>query len=131
MDDRMDRLFRGWPRVAFNEEFEGWTVPLDVVEEDDRIVIKATVPGIKPDDIDVTVEGDTLTIRGETKEEHEEKKDNYLMRERKMGKFYRTLRIPDVINAENAETKYENGVLTVAFPKVEAKKARRLEVKTG
>ena len=72
-----------------------------------------------------------LTIKGETAEEHEETKDNYVRRERRSGKFHRALRLSDTLDAEKAEPKYENGVLTITLPKLEAKKVKRLDVKAA
>lgn len=129
MDENMNRIRRG----GFNGfgEIGHWAVPLDVVQDGDNVVVKATLSGINPDDIDVTIEDGILTIVGETKEEHEEKRENYLLRERRTGKFRRTLRLPDTVDADKTETTYENGVLTVTFPKVEAKKAKKLEIKAA
>lgn len=129
MDETMNRVWRGNPN-GFGE-IEHWAVPLDVVQDGDNIVVKATLSGVDPKDIDITVEDDILTITGETKEEREEKKDNYLLRERRTGKFHRSLRLPESVNADEAKTAYENGVLTVTFPKIEAKKAKKLEVKAA
>ena len=127
---RMDRLWRGF---GIGREIERWAVPLGVVREGDDIVVRASVPGVKPEDIQVTVEEDLLTIKAETETEaeHEESNGNYLMRERRAGKFHRSLRLPDTVDAEKVESRYDHGVLTIRFPKVEAKKARRLEIKVG
>lgn len=131
MEDDMNRLWRAFGGGNGIEDVERWAVPLDVVEEDNHIMVKATLPGVKPEDIEVTMEEGILAINAETKEEHEEKKDNYLLRERRSGKFHRTLRLPDTVDSEKAESRYEHGILTISFPKAEAKKARRLEVKAG
>jgi len=89
------------------------------------------VPGVKPEDIEVTIEDGILSIKGETTEEHEVKEGEYLMRERRSGSFHRSVRLPDTVDADKAETGYANGVLTIKLPKVEAKKAKRLEVTVG
>ena len=102
-----------------------WTVPLD---EGDEIVVRASIPGVKSEDIDVTVEDGLLTIRGDAEAEREDGDGRYLIRERRSGKYSRTLRLFDAVDADNAESRYEDGVLSVTFPKVEAKKARRLEI---
>ena len=104
-------------------------MPLDVVQEGDNILVHASLPGVKPKDIQVTIENEVLTIAGETRTDHEERNGNYLMRERRVGKFHRSQRLPDTVDTEKAETRYEDGVLTVTFPKVESKRAKRLEVK--
>tara|TARA_B100000315_G_scaffold30301_1_gene25732 strand:+ start:275 stop:703 length:429 start_codon:yes stop_codon:yes gene_type:complete len=123
-----DRFWRG---LGVGEAVEGWALPLDVTHEGDNVVVQASLPGVKPEDIDVTVEDGVLSIKAETGAESEESNGGYLLRERRTGKFLRSLRLPDSVDADQAEPKYENGVLTVTFPKIEAKKAKRLEIKTG
>ena len=130
MDEMMNRLRRGNFRNGYGEVGR-WAVPLDVVEEDDKIVVRATLPGIKPEDIEVTLENEVLTIKAETKTETEERNENFLVRERRAGKFHRTLRLPDTVDSEKVETKYENGIVEITFPKAEAKKARRLSIKAA
>ena len=127
IEENMDRFARGF-RFSNGNASAGWAVPLDVVQDDDNMIVRASMPGMKPEDISVTIEDDVLSVSGETSEEHEEEKENYLMRERKIGKFRRSLRLPDTVDVDKAETTYENGVLTVSFPKVEAKKAKKLTV---
>ncbi|MFQ6027356.1 MAG: Hsp20/alpha crystallin family protein [Dehalococcoidia bacterium] len=132
---RMREEREHWPRFYFGngggEEVEGWAVPLDVVEEADNIVVHATMPGVKPEDIEVTVEENELTIKGKSEMEEEHKEGEYLMRERRTGAFHRILRLPGTVDTEKAMPTYENGVLTVTFPKVEAKKAKHLKVAVG
>lgn len=130
VDHMMNRLRRGHFVNGYGE-IEKWAVPLDVVEEDDNIIVRATLPGVSPDDIDVTLENEVLTINAETKTATEERKENYLVRERRAGKFHRTLRLPDTVDSEKVDTKYENGILEITFPKAEAKKARRLSIKAA
>ena len=91
----------------------------------------ASLPGVHPDDIQVTLEDGLLTIEGETGYEREEQKGDYLLRERRIGRFHRALRLPNSVDAEQAQPGYANGVLTITVPKQEAKKARRLKIKTG
>ena len=128
MEDRMHRLWRGY---GFYGEREGWGIPLDVVEEDDRIVVHASLPGVDPEQVHVTVEDDILTIRAETEVDEERRNGGYLMRERRSGSFHRALRLPDTVDADKAEPLYENGILSITLPKVEARKARELKVKVG
>lgn len=129
MENDLGRFWRwGFPTVTEGEEMEGWTIPLDVVEGNDNIVVKATMPGIKPEDIEVTIDDNVLTIKGKTDVAEEHKEGEYLMRERRVGTFHRALRLPDRVDVEKAATGYEDGVLTVTFPKVEAKKAKHLKV---
>ena len=109
----------------------GWAIPVDVVEEGDDILVKASLPGVNPDDIDVTIEDRLLTIKGETKAAVERTEGGYLMQERRTGSFHRALRLPDTVDSEKAKTQYDNGVLTVVLPKAESKKAKHLKVVTG
>ena len=130
MEHAMTRLNRG-TGVTPREGYNGWAVPLDVVQEADELTVKATIPGIKPEDIEVTLEDGILAIDGKTEAEHEEQRDHYLVRERRVGNFHRAIRLPDTVDLDKAETTYEHGVLTITFPKVEAKRAKKLEVKAA
>lgn len=131
LDEAFNRTWRSNGDGLADADIEQWAVPLDVVAEDDKILVKATLPGIKAEDINVTVEDDLLTIKGETKEDHEERGDKYLLRERRAGNFYRAIRLPDTVDTEKVETVYADGVLTITFLKAEAKKAKRLEIKVA
>src|SRR5918997_1067546 len=132
MQENMDRLWRNFGHGEGEAgNVESWAIPLDVVQEGDNIVVKASVPGVSPEDIDVSIENDVLTIKGQTKEEREHQEGNYLMRERRAGSFYRALRLPDTVDSDNAQPHYKNGVLSITFPKMESKKAKRLPITRG
>jgi HSP20 family protein len=130
--EAMDRLFeesfvrpRNWPASA-----EGvTTLAVDVFETQDEITVNASIPGMKPEDIDISVTGDTLTIKGETQEEKEEKDGNYHLRERRYGAFQRSVVLPTLVNADKAEAEFKNGVLTLTLPKVEEVKPKSIKVK--
>ena len=129
MDETINRLWRGiGGRDTAVEGIESWAVPLDVVQEGDNIVVRASLPGIKPEDVGVSIEDDVLTIKAQSSEEHETKEGDYLMKERRSGSFHRSLRLPDTVDTEKVVSTYKNGVLSITFPKQEAKKARRIEV---
>ena len=129
---RADRIInRGWRRPVLRAEAGYWSAPLDVVRGDESIVVQASLPGLSPDDIEVTIEDGVLTTKGETTSDSEESGEDYLLRERRAGKFHRSLRLPDYVDADNAKPGYENGVVTITFPKLEAKKAKRLEIKAA
>lgn len=136
MSETMDRLmdstmreFNGGPLVndVVRERWANWTMPIDAYMTDDAVVIEANVAGIKPDDLKITLEGNTLTLRGEVKAEKKERKD--LLRERTFGKFERTLTINTPIDQEHVTAEFENGVLTLRLPKTEATKPRQIEIK--
>ena len=130
-DEAVSRFWRSRvPRVA-SYNMESWAIPLDVVQDDDTIVVTASLPGLEADGIDVTVEDGVLTIQGETSDETENTDGSYVIRERRSGKFHRALRLPDTVDVEQVEPRYVDGVLTIKLPKIEAKKAKRLQIHTG
>ena len=106
--------FRHWPRLWPAEE---WFPDIDIFERDDRIVIRADVPGMNAEDIEVSVEGDILTISGRREEEKEVKEEDYYCCERSSGEFSRTVRLPAGVTAEQVQAHYENGVLEVSVPR--------------
>ena len=127
-------IVRRWPEYRFavdSAHSRGWAIPVDVVEEGDDLLVRASLPGINPEQIDVSIEDHTLTIKADTKVEEELKEGDYLMRERRTGSFRRSLRLPETVDSDNAKTTYENGILTVSLPKGESKKVKHLKVATG
>ena len=132
MQENMNHQRRGFSRYGGgNGETGCWAIPVDVVQADDSIVFHASLPGVNPDDLNVTIENDVLTIRGRTGGESERQEGNYLMRERHTGSFHRSLRLPDTLDVDKAQTGYDHGVLTITFPRVAAKQARRLAINVG
>ena len=106
------------------------SLSLDVHEDADAYTVRASLPGIKPEDVQVQVMGDTITIRGETHEEHEQKSgERALLRERHAGSFSRTVTLPMPIDGEHAEASFENGVLTLSLPKEPQARPRRIQVR--
>jgi HSP20 family protein len=116
----------GWPLP-----FEGaaWSMPVDVIETKDNVIVKAAVPGVKPDEVDVSITGETLTIKGETKAEEKFEEGSYLRKERRFGAFQRTLALPVNVVADKAKAEFENGVLTLTLPKAEVAKPKSIKVK--
>ncbi len=132
MQENMDRMWRSFGQEGGEAgNVENWAIPLDVVQQGDNIIVKASVPGVNPEDIDVSIENDVLTIKGQTREEREHQEGNYLMRERRAGSFYRALRLPDTLDSDQAQCHYEHGVLSITFPRMESKKAKRLQITSG
>jgi len=117
-----------WPNWQ-NTNYFGFAV--DVVENEDGFVVKASLPGINPEDVAITFEENVLTIKGETIEEEEKEEENYHIRERRSGSFGRSIRFPVDVNAEAVEATYTSGVLTIDVPKVEEVKPKRVEVKVS
>ena len=132
-ENRMDRIWRGFGNRSFVDipATERWSMPLDVVRDGEKITVNASLPGVKPEDIEVTIEEGLLTIKGHTETEHESEDTAHLMRERRSGSFYRALQLPDSVSTDKAESYYDNGVLSVVFPKAETKKAKQLKIKVG
>lgn len=105
----------------------------DVYETDDSVVVEMSVPGIKPEDININVTGDTLTVSGETKTEQEEndKKRHYYQKQLRYGSFAQTVSLPSSVDADKADANFEHGVLRISLPKSEAAKPKRIEIKSG
>lgn len=125
---RLDQAFRDLGDGALR----GWTPSVDVVRKEDKLVLRADLPGIKPDDVKIEVEDDVLTVSGEHREEREEEKENYMRRERRYGSFSRSMSLPQGVTAEDIEATTEDGVLevTIPLPKSEEKKAVEIKPKS-
>lgn len=128
----MDRLFDesmvrpGWS----GEQGDGVaSLPLDAYSTDDEIVILASLPGVKPGDVKITIEGDTLSIKGEIPEPPEG--EEYVLRERRSGRFSRMLTFNIPVQADKAEASFRDGMLTLTVPKAEELKPRTIKVKTS
>jgi HSP20 family protein len=130
--DMMDRMFEeGFvrPPMPFGFWGEG-ELAVDMYETEDSVVVKTTIPGIKAEDINVSVTGDTLTVKAESKEEEEIKRENYLRRERRLGSYCRSVTLPGGLETDKADADYSNGILTLTFPKAEEIKPKSIEIKT-
>ncbi len=125
VDRMLDETFA---RGAESRGTGAWLLPMDATITQDAIVITADVPGLTPEEIDITLEGETLTIRGEIKRTETENRKVVLL-ERPTGKFERTLSINTPIDTEKVEAEFKNGVLTLTLPKAEALKPRQIQIK--
>jgi len=129
MDRLLDEAFaRPLASLALGEGL-GWMPQIDMYQTDNDIVVKATVPGVKPEDLHLTITGDVLTIRGEVKSEEEVKDAAYHIRERRYGTFSRSLPLPVPVVADKAKAEFENGILTLTLPKAEEVRPKTIEVK--
>lgn len=127
MEDFFGRRWRPW---WFGTEGGELTAPaLDLYEEKDDIVVKAELPGIDKNNIEVNLTDHTLTIKGEKKKEEETKEENYYRAERSYGAFLRTLELPKDVHADKVKATFKNGVLEIRLPKTEAAKAKEVKVK--
>ena len=105
-----------------------WLPPMDVLENKDDITVKIDVPGVDPDEIDLSIAGDTLYMTGERKHEVERGDENYHIIERGYGKFARRVKLPTSVDVDSVKASYKNGVLTVKLPKLEEKKTEKIRV---
>lgn len=138
MNDLFDDFFEGfgatrWPVLDRSSNQYVFAPSVDVSETDDEITVSADLPGMDEKDIQVTLDNDVLTIRGEKKVEHEEKKRNYHMVERSYGEFHRAIPMPQGIDAEKVKAKFAKGVLTVSVAKKPEAQSRekRIEITSG
>ena len=130
----MDRLFE----ESFVKPSNFWTefgngelsLDLDVYQTDKDVVVKAAIPGVKPEEVDISITGDVLTIKGEHKEEKETKEKDYYLKERSYGSFRRSIQLPVSVKTEKAEAVFENGILTLNIPKAEVAKPKQIKVKS-
>jgi len=129
----MDRLVdsNNIPGSANNQP-KTWGLALDVSESDDEFLVQASLPGVNPEDVDITFESDVLTIKADVHAdvEEEDNERRYYMRERRFGSFCRSLTLPSTIDAEAIEANYEAGILSLHLPKAEETKPKRIEVKS-
>jgi len=134
--DAMDRLFEdsvvtpGWANLGRRGQETGatWRLPVDIYTTPEEVVITASVPGVDPEQVEITLEGDVMTIKGELPAPLENV--TYVMRERRFGPFSRSLTFNVPLNAEGIEATFEHGVLTVVVPKAEAVKPKQIKVHT-
>lgn len=129
--DAMDLLFEesfvqppGHPQPVADGSF----LPVDIYETEESLVVAAPVPGVKPEDVEISISGDTLTIKGETKSEEKLERENYIRQERRYGSFCRAVALPNGLDRDKAEAGFEDGVLKVTFPKSEEVKPKSIKV---
>ena len=128
--DAMDRMFEEniiRPPASFGP-WAGGTLAVDMYETDDSVVVQTSVPGVSADDIQVSVAGDTLTIKAESSAEEEVERENYLRRERRLGSYCRSVTLPGGLESEEASADYTDGILTLTFPKAEEVRPKTIEV---
>lgn len=131
LHDELDRLFTApWAELTSNNQFlSGWSPALDVYEEKDHLVVCAELPGMKREDIDVSLHGDCLTISGERKSEEKHKDAEQYRSERYVGRFQRTLTLPFPVAFDKIKAQYRDGVLRITLPKTEDSKPRQIDIK--
>ena len=135
MDDTFNRLF-GYPfSGTLDRGLQVATLPVDIFEKDNNLIVRAAVPGIKPEDLDVSVQDNVLTIRGETRSHFENEGDNTKVyrREVSYGAFSRSIRLPESLSFDRADAEFKHGFVTISIPKSEQPKAepRKLNVRSA
>jgi HSP20 family protein len=129
LQEQVNRLFESaFPRRTDNFALTTWAPSVDIYETENELVVKADLPEVSEKDLDIRVENNTLTIRGERKFEEKTEKDNYLRVERTYGAFSRSFSLPNTINSEAIKAEYKNGVLTVTLPKRAESKPKQVKV---
>lgn len=130
MQEEMNHLLDlAWNRESGEDLNEGmWQPPVDIYENQDAVVIKAEIPDMDQKDIEVRIENNTLTLRGERKQNTEVKKENYHRVERYYGTFQRSFTLPQTIDQDRVKASCERGVLTITLPKIEEPKPKQIKV---
>jgi HSP20 family protein len=133
----MDQLFQSFfgdafaPLAASGWSGAAWGPPLDIEETDNEILIRAEIPGVTPEELDLAITGNALVISGEKKESEERKDKGYLYQERRFGSFRREVALPTAVDAEHVDAEYKDGVLHVKLQKAQEALARRIPVKAS
>ena len=128
MDRLWDSFFEGGLRRRTEEAVE-WLPSLDIAETKNEIVVKAEVPGMDPKDIDISLSGGVLTIKGEKKQEKEEKETDYHLIERSYGSFTRLVQLPKEVQSDKISASYKSGILKITLPKSEEAKKKEVKIK--
>lgn len=134
LQSEMNRIFEGINNVpeartnALTQSGRVWSPSVDVAENEQEIVVHAELPGMKQEDIDIELSGDTLTLRGERKFENEERRDNFVRVERSYGRFQRSFTIAAAIQHDKVSATYRDGVLEIHLPKSEEQRPRKVQV---
>jgi HSP20 family protein len=141
MDRTFDRIFRDWGMPARSwlarMPFRGltregvWSPRIEAFQKGDRFIVRAELPGLKKDDVQVEVTEDAITIHGERQEQRDEEREGYYHTEREYGQFYRTIPLPEGVITDSAQATFNNGVLEISMqaPPAEATRGRRIEIK--
>jgi HSP20 family protein len=133
LQNRMNSIFQEYNRNQNDGDLvtAAFVPPVDIYEDEHKIVLKLEVPGMKENDLDIQLENNVLTVRGERKFEKEEKEENFHRVERRYGTFYRSFTIPNTVNAESVKASYEAGVLRVELEKRAEAKPKQIKVQVG
>ena len=131
MSNRLNRTRNDSYTPRPEDSFGAWAPPVDIFEEQDHLVIRAEIPGVKMEDVDVRIENGVLTLHGERKEERDVKDANAHLTERVYGSFTRSFSLPTTVDATKVSAAYKDGVLEVTVPKIETAKPKKVEIKVA
>jgi len=132
LQSNLNRIFQDYGRGSDELLTSGTFVPpVDIYEDDHNLVLKMEVPGVDEKDIQITLENNTLTVRGERKFEQDVKEENFHRIERRYGSFTRSFSLPNTVDSENVNAHYENGILSIQLPKRAEAKPKQIKVSTG
>jgi HSP20 family protein len=135
LQNEMNRLFNSVFDTPVpnggNTTLRRWIPAMDLVETDDDFVLRADLPGLSEGDVNIELEDNVLTVSGERKSEHEERKEGYYRVERASGSFSRSLTLPEGVNAEAIKASFDKGVLEIRIPKPEERKPRKVAISVG
>lgn len=130
LEDQMERMMRGFPTWEPAAEDFTWAPRVDFADVDGAFVLTAELPGVEPDDVDIEVEGDVMTVRGEKRIEHEQKSEHVRIAERHYGSFERSFTLPSSADPEKVDADFHQGVLSLRIEKRPESRGRKIEVKT-
>jgi HSP20 family protein len=131
LHSQMDQLFQSLTTESANDGGQFTNLPVDIRQTADAYTIEASVPGFKPENVEVTFDDGILTIRGQQRSEQEQKQGSYVRRERKLASVYRQISLPAEVRAEEISANFEHGVLTITIPRAQKAQPKRIQVQTG
>lgn len=131
LQSEVERMFRGFFGEDQPATAGAWAPALDVEEDEDHFTLHVELPGLKPEDVEITLEESVLTISGERRFYDEREAEGFRRIERRFGRFHRAVRLPDRVDSEKVEASFRDGLLTVRVPKAEEAKPRRIAVTAG
>jgi HSP20 family protein len=129
--EAMDHLFDEAFTHPFSLMNSGWSQPaVDLYQTDNEVVVKASLPGFKAEEVQINITGDVLTLRGETRQDEDVKEKAYHLREQRWGSFERSIPLPTAVSANKATAEFENGILTITMPKSEEARPKTITIKS-
>ena len=126
--EAMDRMFDDSFLRSTMSSGRAASFPIDLAETDQGFLLRAALPGVRPEDVQITIHGETLTIRAESKAQEERKEDNWLIREQRSGQYQRLVSLPAPVNPDQAQASFKDGILELTLPRAEQARPRQIKV---